>query len=63
MNMSKPIDMNNNKSCRPFGLRFLEIPANQLAEAGGGRHKRPIGESPVTEAVSMAGEIGRPDTF
>jgi hypothetical protein len=63
----------NKSSPRPFGLRFLEIPGNQLANVGGGADKQP--EQPekqperpdntiTTEALSVpATPCGRPDQF
>jgi hypothetical protein len=52
----------DNKSLRPFGLRFLEIPPAQLDEANGGC-KKP--QSPaITQAISMpTTKGGSPDRF
>lgn len=62
----------NETSLRPFGLQFLEIPGEQLADATGGitsggscgtPPKKPTG--PVTtQAISVPSTAGgRPDHF
>lgn len=59
--------MKNTKheSLRPFGLQFLEVPAEQLAAANGGCSKKKQPSPIVTHAVSApsAGNGGRPDAF
>jgi hypothetical protein len=63
---------------RPFGLRFLEVPADELEQVAGGakrRQKRCPGSSAhpyaptydpsiATEAMTAPrGGVGRPDSF
>jgi hypothetical protein len=64
-------------SPRPFGLRFLEVPADQLDEvAGGAKRQTRCPKSPARPApqpfdpglatevmTSPAAGVGRPDSF
>jgi hypothetical protein len=50
-----------NKNPRPFGLQFLEIPANQLAQADGATRKQhPVITQGISEPTTPC---GRPDYF